>query len=403
MSGHGHVERSKNYLRVTIVCAMITVVMLIIALHPYGVIPSGNETNTIDIAVLMPFTGEQSEFGIAYSRGVALAAQEINENGGINGERVDVEYYDYEGDLTKVKMKFFDIFDTKVNTIIGPLTSSETLEIAPYAEMFEVVLISPSATSEGLSEYSGYFYRTVPSDAYLGIGVAKILGNREDVSKIMVIYTSGSYGVGLKDGLKDEINASFPEKTVVSEFEIPEGDDADVEAIVSEMKSKDADGVFIVVSSPSQLVSILKGARDAGLSPLWIGTDNSVTTEINELGDYANGFMACLPSQISTDPMFESRFYEKFSTKDGLANAIYGYDTLKIVLQSIESRGKNSEDIKDGLDNIRYVGLTGAIKFDSMGDRYPSYDVMEYRDGEWTALKWSKMLDFSGTDTGHHE
>lgn len=399
---HGGAPRSKTYVRITIIFAAITIVMLLIAFHPFNLFV---EDESVEITVLMPFTGDQKEFGIAYSRGVAIAAQEVNERGGIGGKKINVEYYDYGGDLTEIKTQFYDAFDRNAHVVIGPLTSSEALEVAPYAEMFEIVVISPSATSADLTKYEKYFYRTVPSDAYLGIGVAKIFGNSKAVSNIMVIYTDDSYGIGLKDSLKEEIEHTFTEKSVVSEYMLTDDDEYDTEQIILEMKNKNVDGVFIIVNSPSKLISILNGAENAGIYPIWIGTDNSITDDISEVGEYADGFMACVPSQSSTDPLFESRFYKKFQTTSGISNAVYGYDTLMMVVETMESEGYSGKEILEGLNKIRYVGLTGAIKFDEHGDRYPSYDVMQYSfyNDEWSTLKWSKMLDFSSSASGHHE
>lgn len=402
---HEHTPRSKSYVRITWAFAVITLIMLIIAFHPFGTDLGFEEDEEMELSVLMQFTGGQSEFGIAYSRGMALAAQEINENGGVNGVKLNVEYYDYGGDVTELKKKFFDAYDFGIPAIIGPLTSTEAIAIAPYAEMFDTVLISPSATSAELTEYTEFFYRTVPSDAYLGTGVAKVLGNNAGVSKIMAIYTEGSYGTGLKDKLVEEIEASFHEKSVVCEYAIPEIGDVDVADIVNKMKECEADGVFMVVGSSTQLVSILNGAKEAGLSPVWVGTDSTITTEIALAGEYSDGFLACAPLQTPTDPLFEAKFYDKYQTTNGIANAMYGYDTLMMVVQSIGSEGYTGDDIKAGLDDIRYVGLTGAVKFDKNGDRYPSYDVIEYdyETREWSSLKWSQMLDFSSSETGHHE
>jgi branched-chain amino acid transport system substrate-binding protein len=45
------------------------------------------------------------------------------------------------------------------------------------------------------------------------------------------------------------------------------------------------------------------------------------------------------------------------------------------------------------------VGLSGAIVFDEKGDRYPVYDVMQVRNGEWVVLPWSEVMSF---EAGHH-
>ena len=76
---------------------------------------------------------------------------------------------------------------------IGALTSTVTLALAPYAESYEIFLISPSATSAGLSAYGNYVYRTVSSDIYLGAGMAKIIGGRNETQNVMLINLDNSY------------------------------------------------------------------------------------------------------------------------------------------------------------------------------------------------------------------
>jgi branched-chain amino acid transport system substrate-binding protein len=82
-----------------------------------------------------------------------------------------------------------------------------------------------------------------------------------------------------------------------------------------------------------------------------------------------------------------------------IQDSIYGYDAMMMVAESINSRGYSAEQIRDGLRDIRYVGLSGAIVFDEKGDRYPVYDVMQVRNGEWVVLPWSEVMSF---EAGHH-
>ncbi len=75
-------------------------------------------------------------------------------------------------------------------------------------------------------------------------------------------------------------------------------------------------------------------------------------------------------------------------------DSIYGYDTMIVVSQAIENNGYTADGIKEGLNLIRHVGLTGTIVFDEKGDAYPSYDVMRLQNGKWVDLPWKEVLTF---------
>ena len=95
----------------------------------------------------------------------------------------------------------------------------------------------------------------------------------------------------------------------------------------------------------------------------------------------------------------KKRYADKFGAPMKIQDSIYGYDAMMMVAESINSRGYSAEQIRDGLRDIRYVGLSGAIVFDESGDRYPVYDVMQVRNGEWVVLPWSEVMSF---EAGHH-
>ena len=82
-----------------------------------------------------------------------------------------------------------------------------------------------------------------------------------------------------------------------------------------------------------------------------------------------------------------------------IQDSIYGYDAMMMVAEVIGSYGYEPEQIRDGLREIRYVGLSGAVVFDENGDRYPVYDVMQVRDGEWVVLPWNEVMSF---EVEHH-
>ena len=106
------------------------------------------EAGPIMIGFIGPLTGDAAAYGEPERDVVALAVEEINAAGGINGRQISVIYEDGKCDGTasaSAAQKLVNV--DKVKVIIGGFCSGETLGAAPIAEQNKVILISPSSTS----------------------------------------------------------------------------------------------------------------------------------------------------------------------------------------------------------------------------------------------------------------
>jgi branched-chain amino acid transport system substrate-binding protein len=90
------------------------------------------DEGTIKIGWLSSLTGALSTAAIAENQGVLFAVDEINRAGGINGRKLEILTRDTAGDPTKaVNFAKQLIFADKVQFIIGPVNSGESLATVP--------------------------------------------------------------------------------------------------------------------------------------------------------------------------------------------------------------------------------------------------------------------------------
>jgi len=88
----------------------------------------------IRIGWLSSLTGPLSSAATAENQGVQFAVEEINKAGGINGRQIELLTRDTAGDPTKaVNFAQQLLFRDKVNFIIGPVNSGESLATGPIA------------------------------------------------------------------------------------------------------------------------------------------------------------------------------------------------------------------------------------------------------------------------------
>ncbi len=396
MSGH-HEKPPKTKASTCITWGIIilTILMFIIAFHPFGtIIDSEFLKDEVIIAVSLPFEGEMAEFGVEYMRGIELALEDINDEGGIRGVPVKIEYYDNKGNITLAKEQFKEIRDRGIPVVIGALSSTVTLALAPDAESYQIILISPSATSASLSPYGNYVYRTVSSYLYLGAGMAKIIAGKSNTQNVMLISLNSSYGESLRDAFLNEANTSYPEMHIVSAISVPDSNTVNITEIIAAMKNTDPESVLLIVN-PSQCVEIMKAAEKEELDPAWFGSDTLTSRQVPlEVGKYSEGLIGFSQARRISDPSYEEHYVETFGEALMTRDSIYGYDTMIVVSQAIENSGYTADGIREGLDLIRHVGLTGTIVFDEKGDAYPSYDVMRLENGKWVDLAWKEILTF---------
>ena len=96
-----------------------------------------------------------------------MGIEEINQSDLLKGQKLSAIYEDDVLDPKTGVAAFRKLVEiNKVPVVIGPLTSSVALAIAPIANDKKVVLLSPSASSPLLSDAGDYIFRNVASDEF---------------------------------------------------------------------------------------------------------------------------------------------------------------------------------------------------------------------------------------------
>ncbi|MBL4811098.1 MAG: ABC transporter substrate-binding protein [Rhodobacteraceae bacterium] len=125
-----------------------------------------------------------------------------------------------------------------------------------------IVMISPSATSPGLStvEDEGLFFRTSPSDAREGQVAAEIMIER-GITSVALTYTNNDYGKGLADAIQSSFEALGGEVTIVTAHEDGK---ADYSAEVAALASAGGDILVVAGYLDQGGLGIIQASLDTG-------------------------------------------------------------------------------------------------------------------------------------------
>jgi len=359
-----------------------------------AVIPQGE---TIKIGMGAPLLGDYSMFGTDISQGVSLALQLDDGFEGWTYELVaeDTGGAPEAGAAVANKM----VTDPTVVAIAGHIFSGSTEAAMPIYEKAGLPMMSPSATEPGLTQQgSQVFNRLAFTDADQGMFAANLLFSQLGFTKIAVMHDGGSYGQGLADVVQAQFEALGGE--VVAYEAITPGE-ADYVAPLSAVASAGPEAVYFGGYAAEAIVMMNQWSQ-AGLDDvLFFGCDGTYGVEFTDKTG-ANGEGAIAVSLVPPDSdeksAFDQQYAEQFGVEAGELSAFSwsSFDTGGVLIAAIEKVAFVEGDnlfvprgaLVEAVRNSDYVGLTGLVKCDEVGECNASgptfYQVV---DGVWLPLE----------------
>src|SRR5438132_13814437 len=157
--------------------------------------------NDIPVGVYAATSGSEAAFGQATVQGVKLAAEEINNSGGVLGKKIRLIVEDDAGraeEAASVVTKL--ITRDGVIGVIGENSSNQSLAAAPICQAAKVPMISPSSTNPNVTKKGDYIFRVCFTDPYQGKALATFVRNNLGVTSVAVLKDNkNDYSVGLAE------------------------------------------------------------------------------------------------------------------------------------------------------------------------------------------------------------
>jgi branched-chain amino acid transport system substrate-binding protein len=343
------------------------------------------EPEEVEFGALLPLSGDTAAYGETARNAIDLAVEEINASGGIHGLQVRVAYMDTKAMPSAGVAAFEELTeDPSISAVIGPMSSSVTLAVAPLAEAKRVVLVSPSASNPQITSAGDYVFRTCLSDQYEGLVLARLAIDTLGAQTAAALYIDNEYGRGLVDvfgtafeerGGAIVAREAFPEDA--AEFAVPLGRIAEAEPEV------------ILLVGYAQMGDVLIEARSAGLTQQVLSSVMFDNPEIlAAAGEAAEGvlFTSWTPDPALPSPerqAFDTAYQARYGVRPGVF-AAESYDAMYLLAQAIGGSGESGDGIRAGLQDVAgYPGASGPITFDENGDCIKPVFVKTVQDGEF--------------------
>ena len=354
------------------------------------------------LASLMPLSGDLASLGPGIALGAALAVEQINAAGGINGQPVVLIEGDSGCDGAVALTSLNDVIAQGAQGVMGAACSGTSLAILDTAIAAEVVMVSPSNTSPQFTKMDkkGFYARTAPSDLLQGDVLASLLVE-DGVKTVSIISRADSYGRGLAEATAAAFEAAGGTvKTIVYHAVDATEFSSEVTAV-----GKGAAEAIVGILFPETGCGVLQPAFEQGLLDTpWYMTDgvkDAGLASLCGLGTALDGFKGTAPGSAAGEAKdaFEAAYAEV--SADGSPTFIFApqaYDAVMLMAISAAANGVTGPEIASGLVaassggekcigvacielaaggvDVDYVGASGEIELDAVGDpTAATYDI----------------------------
>ena len=257
-------------------------------------------TNTfadIKMGIILGFTGPIESLTPAMAASAELAFKEASDSGSLlGGQSISVERADSTCvDSAAATSAAEGLVSGGVVAIMGADCSGVTGAIATNVAVPNgVVMISPSATSPGLTDLAdnGYFFRTAPSDARGGQILADITKDRK-IKSVAITYTNNDYGKGLADVYAGAVEAHGIKVTAMAAHEDGK---ADYSAEIATLASAGGDAVAVIGYLDQGGKGIIQGSLDSGAFDTFVLSDGMIGDTLTDaFGNDLNKSFGSLP------------------------------------------------------------------------------------------------------------
>ena len=344
----------------------------------------------VRVGAVLPLTGPYAVYGKSLERGAFLAAERVNASGGIEGRRIEILVRD-SGSDDKAAAEAFQALVEKdqVSVVLGGCTTGETLAMAPLAERYRRVLLSPSASGPQITTAGDFVFRIWPSDELEGRTLADFAAYTLHATRALILAERNPYADGLREVFTRRFCAVQGScATVLYDRGQPPGAvlDAAKEALAGSQ-------VVFVAGYGADMVPLLAALRARAPKPPVLSV--SAISEGALLKGAAAEFEGTVFARPAFDPEggnpdaaeFASAYTSRYSAV-GDVYAAHAYDAVRILAEVMSKGELGAEAIRKGLLAMRnFPGASGPTSFDPNGDVVQPYQICVVRGGRAVPLK----------------
>jgi branched-chain amino acid transport system substrate-binding protein len=326
-------------------------------------------TEPIKIGQLSDLSKTFTPWGLNVRDGMALAAKEINEAGGVNGRMIEIIVQDSENDGDIGVDRFERLVEEGVVAVGGILSSGVGAPVAATAEQLQMpVFLVKSGTEAALTADSRYTFRTCLPAAPMTAGPVLQYAQEQGFSKVGAIVADYPWGQSFKSAMENTFEGSGIEYTIEV---APVPPNTDFTPFVRAMADFGAEFIVATGHPPgnSAIVTLSADLHDVPVTGAWTPPD-LVVGGLQDLaiGRYTDFSCADYFSDSYADL---ARRYLAFSDNKFMSDdAVAGYGIVTMVAEAVGEVGDDPVAIAEYLhaNSFELPGYAHTMSWTEWGE-----------------------------------
>ncbi len=358
-------EKEKS-LRITKNCNLL-LFLLILTSCATQITEQPAQREPIVLAWIGPLTGPVASLGIDNFRGIELAVKQVNEQGGINGQHINLIAEDDQMQQKNTLTSYQKVTTKDDARIVLSPSYSGLLTLAPLADASKTVMIDSLDTSEEIANAGDYTFGVGVYDEGIGFTLAEFLASSLKQTKTAVFYNN-------EDAFMVLVNQAFKEKfeSFGGTLMLDESYTYDTKDFRTPLlKIKDSGATSILLLGYDEAGFIARQAQEVGVNTTLLGTDTLRSQNfLANAGSAAQGmFITYWDSNTEAYKKFIHDFTEKYGTapQQPLYAAV-GHDTITVLTAALANTQNNNSTLHNELYSLKNItGLSGTLSMSPDG------------------------------------
>jgi len=364
---------------------------------------TGATDTEIKIGNIMPYSGPASAYGVIGKIEDAYFKM-INEQGGINGRKINFVSYDDGYSPPKAVEQARKLVESdEVLFLFGPLGTPSNSAIQKYLNSKKIPQLFVATGATKFGDYKDFPWTMGWQPPYQSEGkiCAKYLLKEKPDAKIAIMYQNDDFGKDLLKGLKDGLGDKAASMIVGEEsYEVSE---PTIDSHIVKLKSTGAD-VYFSMTTPKFSAQSIKKVAEIGWKPMYFQSNvgASVGSVLQPAGfENAQDILSAAYAKDGADAQWDNdegmkKFYGFLAKYVPDANkadgsVVFGYGQAQTMVQVLKQAGDNltRENIMKQATSLKDFApdtLLPGVKINtSASDFYPieQLQMMRFKGQKW--------------------
>lgn len=314
----------------------------------------GRHSDDIRIGVIIPLSGEAAIYGKMLQKGLLVAQKEYNNS---HNTQVVLLFEDSKAEPKLAVNAINKLISTdNVRFIIGDMFTNTTLAIAPIAQRNNVILLSPTGSSNEISKMGDCIFRIYPSEIEEGKALGQFFNCHFLNEKPFIICANEDAMRNVASSIKQVVDIQFDSEfynaNLITFVPIISKIPLDIRCVFALGYMHDI-SLFI-----KQSQELNRNYKVIGLSTLYDGDFAEIISKSSIL-TYLTAPAFDINSSDENTVDFIQQYCNLFDEQPNVW-AGYGYDAFNVLVNAILKSRANNNEVKVEMENTKqYKGVTG--------------------------------------------